>query len=429
MADYFIVADRLFPLSSEDAGRLAFGLGRGLTAHGHGVTALSLASPAACAAVPGLARRLRPVLVDQGGTKREFTLFEGRPSQSTAQVYVLAADASDLLDCAALLAGATASLVRDEIVKPQIVVGWGEASAAALGEVPAAFKFFALPEGAPVSAVLAAAGTLASDALVTTSATAARVIEADPATGARASDQPILVARMGCDEPPNDPGSDPSLAQVFSAQAPSGKRECRKALARRLALSLGPQTLLCATGPLHHGNGGREIVAALPKLVGLDIVVALSGHGDPALLDQARVVAIEHPGRIAVHPDGGEDARRQILAGADALWLAGGEDLTGRAAGLGLRYGALPVVPASGAFADFLVDFDAGSATGNALLFAPGDEFEMVGALRRAIALRAEVDQWNAVVVTLMRTAPIWADPAGRLHLATESAAASVRAA
>ena len=70
------------------------------------------------------------------------------------------------------------------------------------------------------------------------------------------------------------------------------------------------------------------------------------------------------------------------MAGVDAALFTDAGDLTGRPAGLALRYGALPLAPDAGAFGDFLVDYDAASATGTALLYAADDSFEIVGALR-----------------------------------------------
>jgi len=114
---------------------------------------------------------------------------------------------------------------------------------------------------------------------------------------------------------------------------------------------------------------------------------------------------------------------RELLAGADAAAFTAAEHLTGRAAGLALRYGALPLAPDAGACGDFLIDYDARSATGTALLYAAGDAFELAGALRRAVALRTDRERWDALLVAMLSSAPGWATTASRLESLAEEAA------
>src|SRR5690348_15874472 len=125
----------------------------------------------------------------------------------------------------------------------------------------------------------------------------------------------------------------------------------------------------------------------------LEVVVVDRAGTDRALNERAKVLAIENPGKIAFHTaarDAAGTVDRQLLAAADAALFLDADDLTGRSAGLALRYGALPITPDSGALVNFLVDHDPSSATGTALLYAPGDAFELVGAIRRGLALRTD---------------------------------------
>ncbi len=112
---------------------------------------------------------------------------------------------------------------------------------------------------------------------------------------------------------------------------------------------------------------------------------------------------------------------RELLAAADAALFLDSHDLTGRSAGLALRYGALPIAPDGGAFGNFLVDYDPASATGTALLYAPGDAFELVGAMRRGLALRTGAPSWSAMVSALMRSAPRWSTAAAILDSLVET--------
>jgi glycogen synthase len=101
---------------------------------------------------------------------------------------------------------------------------------------------------------------------------------------------------------------------------------------------------------------------------------------------------------------------------ADAILLGDDHDQAGRAAGLALVYGTLPIAPDTGANRDYLVDHDERSATGHALLYAHATPFEIESAVRRAIAVRADGDTWTALVRSLFASAPRWAQTASAVE-------------
>jgi glycogen synthase len=163
-------------------------------------------------------------------------------------------------------------------------------------------------------------------------------------------------------------------------------------------------------------RGGRAILDSLSRLARLDVAVAVSGGGERGLTDQAAVLGIEHPGKIAVILETTPGAERALLAGADAVLLADLGDHTGRAAGIALRYGAIPLAPEAGANADYLVDYDPASGTGCALLYAAPQPFEIEGVVRRALALRSDSDTWQGLTKWLLAAAPRWSGTAALLE-------------
>ena len=238
--------------------------------------------PGQVARVPGLARRLRTVPAAVGARTYDLTLYEGRALLSDAQLLVLGAAPESRAETAALLAAAVRSLANDKLITPEVTIGWGEPAAAALSATSAAVRLFVLPTGrlgpplAPAEAELlgplllgdesashslVALGCLGANAIVAPSPSAARATEGDPGLASRASDEPVVAVRFGVDDPPHDPAADPALPANFSATALAGKAECRRALARRCSLALGPRTLLLTTGPLHRDGGAEAILA------------------------------------------------------------------------------------------------------------------------------------------------------------------------
>jgi hypothetical protein len=437
MSDYLLVTDNIAPLSDTPEAIGALGLASALASAGHSMVILSQASPAQLAQQTGLARRLRPVSVTLGkrGGSFDVPLYEGRLRASAANVFVLAVEPGKRGWTSALLGAAAQTLVQDGTIRAAVLVGWGEGSATALADLTNARRVFVVASGRPGAALdpqevellsehealdvkdsLLGRAAIDADAVVVPSPAAAAEIAAHPALADRASDQPLVVLPFGCDDPPHDPNTDPALPHHYSASAPAGKSECRKSLARRLTLSVGPRTLLVLAPRLTSGPAADTLLTALSQLGGLDIAVILPAGTDRALTERARVLAIQNPGRMALVEETADATTRELRAAADAEIFIETHDQTGRPAGLARRYGTLPIAPDSGAFGDFLIDYDARSATGTALLYAPQDPFELLGALQRAITLRADRERWDALVVSLLTTAPSWRTTATRLE-------------
>ena len=138
-------------------------------------------------------------------------------------------------------------------------------------------------------------------------------------------------------------------------------------------------------------------------------------RGEPEVVEHARLLALKQPGRVALFP-GVEPSRRAVARGAaDAILLGDYHDRIGRAAGLALLYCTFRSPPRSGANRDYLVDYDAGSRTGHAILYSTAAPFEIESAVRRALTLRADGDVWTPLVKTLMTSAPRWSAAAAAI--------------
>jgi hypothetical protein len=435
--DFLIIADAVAPLVEGETPLSAIGLSRALAASGHKTTVLSLGSAEAASHVPGLARRLRTIRASVGEKTFELPLYEGRAALSSAQLLIIAAEPADRGHTAALLGSAVKSLASDGLIAPEITIGWGETAAVALSATSAAVRLFTLPSGRvgpPLNAQearsladvflgddstagsLVALGSLSANAIIAPSPSAARAVEGDPGLKSRASDEPFVAVRFGSDDPPNDPATDPSLPANYSAASLDGKGECRRAMARRCSLALGPRTLLLATAPLRRDRGGEAILGALQRLESYDVVVLIPATGDAALVERARVLGIEHPGRIAVVGQDDRDDQRRIRAAADAILFGDEDDRTGRTAGMALLYGTLPIAIDAGSSRDYLTDYDPRSTSGSALLYPSSNPFEIESAIRRAISLRADPDLWTPLVGTLFANAPRWSTTAATVE-------------
>ena len=385
--------------------------------------------------MPGLARRLRTVTASVGGTHaRARPLRRARASLSDAQLLVLAAaPASAGRDRRAARPAPSSSLAADGLIAPEVTIGWGEPAAAALSATSASMRLFVLPTGRlgpplapPRSGAARAPACWATNrrrARWSRSAAWAPTPSSRPAPAPRAPRKAIpawrrapptsrsIAVRFGCDDPPNDPATDPALPANFSAAT----------LSRQGRVPARPRApLLAGARP---ANAAADDRARFTRDGGADAI--LGGHraagavrrrdGDRPARRRPRWSSARACSRSAARArraavPGVERRRRAACArgAADAILLGDDHDRTGRAAGLALLYGTLPIAPDVGANHDYLVDYDPRSRTGHAILYSDATPFEIESAVRRAITLRADGDVWTPLVKALLASAPRW---------------------
>lgn len=434
MSKYLLLSDSATRPSDSENARALWSLGRGLISHEHSVRLLTVASGETAGRVPGLARRLRKIPVTVQGSSHELGFFEGQSGASDPLLTVISIPDNTTIAPAVWLEAAVESMASDPILAPDAVIAWGEGAAGALAGTQSAAKFFVLPEGRIQDAARASVGAAAANAILVPSPAAAARLEKDPALSGRASDEPIVAYRVGADDPPHDPATDTAVPGRFSSADLAGKTVCRKAVERRLGLALDSQTLLLTVAELRVETGGEAVVDALVTALRGDVaVVATTTGGDRRLIERLRVLSIQDPSKVALlHPETDStpakdwEQQRLLLAATDALIVPAGHEQAARAAGLGLRYGSIPIASAPGVAGGHLIDIDAASRTGNAILFPDDTADAIANSIVRATSLHRDADAWSSIVKAAMATAPTWKHTAGVFERLRERAEAGL---
>ena len=110
-----------------------------------------------------------------------------------------------------------------------------------------------------------------------------------------------------------------------------------------------------------------------------------------------RALAEAHPGRVAVRIGYDEALSHRLFSGADAVLVPSRFEPCGLTQMYGLRYGALPVVAATGGLADTVIGVSpatlaAGVATG--VVFHPTDALAFGQALTKLLQVYSQPQQW-----------------------------------
>jgi len=185
----------------------------------------------------------------------------------------------------------------------------------------------------------------------------------------------------------------PHLAAAYSADAPDGKAVNKAALQRELGLSPVDDTPLFGNISRFAEQKGLDLLlGALEEQLrsGVSFQFAGLGRGDPWLEEAMRGLAGRFPGQVAVTIGYDNALAHRIEAGSDFFVMPSRFEPCGLNQLYSLRYGAVPVVRATGGLEDSIIDLGQGDETATGIKFADCSVEALGQALGQAVALYAD---------------------------------------
>ena len=270
-------------------------------------------------------------------------------------------------------------------------------------------------------------GIVFADAVSTVSPTYAREIQT-PAGGCGL--EGLLASRAdslsgivnGIDTVAWDPSTDPHIPRHYTPDdVDAGKYAARVALAARLGHAApDDRPLVAFVGRLVEQKGVALIVELLGRLAGTGRAhFTILGTGDPAAEEALRRAAASFPGTVDVVIGFDEGLAHLVQAAADIVLVPSRFEPCGLTQLYAQRYGAVPVVRATGGLVDTVVDatpetIRADLATG--FVFGPAEPEALVQAVERALDAHADRELWGRLVRRVMARDWSW-DSSGREYL------------
>lgn len=211
-----------------------------------------------------------------------------------------------------------------------------------------------------------------------------------------------------------DPATDPHIAAHFSADDPAGKAACKAALQREAGLPVRPDApLLGVVSRLDDQKGIDLIVDALGSIVeGSDAQLMVLGSGHRPYERAFQLAAAARPDRIAAYVGFNAPLAQRIYAGADIFLMPSSFEPCGLSQMLAMRYGAIPVVRATGGLVDTVPDMSRPDGIG--VVFSDYSTGGLLAALARALAAYRNPGDWRYFVERAMRSEFSWSQAAQR---------------
>jgi starch synthase len=229
--------------------------------------------------------------------------------------------------------------------------------------------------------------------------------------------RPILGVVNGIDYATCNPATDPLLISRYHAEDCANKGLSKTALVREFGLELEPDRPLVACIGSTSRDGGLDVLAAaLPGVLrnSLTMLVALRRSATPSpVVERLESVLGQFPERCALVRDVDEATEHRLLAAADLLVSPARHVPCGSLQLMGQRYGAVPVVSASGGHVDTVVDCDAALSTGTGFVFDDFSAKGLIDAIERGLVAMRHPD-WAKLRRRIMRLDLGWDRPARR---------------
>lgn len=209
-----------------------------------------------------------------------------------------------------------------------------------------------------------------------------------------------------------NPETDPYLPAHYGVADLAGKRACKRALQQELGLSIREVPLLAVIGRLTAQKGFDLLREIIPRLMALDVQIALLGSGEHQLEQLFLAAKARYPGRIGVFIGFDEGLAHRIEAGADLLVMPSRYEPCGLSQLYSLRYGTVPIVRRTGGLADTVIPFGSSTAEGKrptGFHFIDSSPDALLSATVQSLQVYKERDAWHSLQRAGMNTDVSWA--------------------
>jgi starch synthase len=249
-----------------------------------------------------------------------------------------------------------------------------------------------------------AQGIANADLVSTVSATYAREI-LTPEAGLGL--EPLLMERQdrlfgvlnGLDAEAWDPSTDGALAQTFDADSLRMREVNKAALQREVGLPAREDVpILGFVSRLDHLKGLDLLLSSMEKaLPDHDVQFVVLGTGAEEFEARLQALQAAFPSQVRAFIKFDGRLARRIYGGVDLFLKPSLSEPGGLAQMIAQRYGAVPLVRATGGLADTVLDADDQPQRGTGFVFRPYTESAFLDALNRALNAYRDPGRWSAV--------------------------------
>ncbi|MEA3491374.1 MAG: glycogen/starch synthase [Campylobacterota bacterium] len=185
-----------------------------------------------------------------------------------------------------------------------------------------------------------------------------------------------------------NPKSDLTITQNYHSGTLKYKKINKYTFCKKSGLEYAKRALFIFIGRFTGQKGVDIIIQTLPKLLNMELNIAILGEGDPTMAEKMLDIAREYP-NLSVLFGYDESLSHNMYASADFLLMPSSFEPCGLNQLISLRYGTLPIVHRVGGLYDTIIDIDdlSSSICGRGIAIETLEPDSLTRAVERALIL------------------------------------------
>ena len=210
-----------------------------------------------------------------------------------------------------------------------------------------------------------------------------------------------------------NPAQDKLIAGNYTADNLINKHKCKEELQKICGFEINPLTpMLGLVSRLADQKGLDLIHEVFDELAKENFQFALLGTGDPKLELMMAGLAKKYPKKMFAKLTFDAKFAQEVYAGSDIFLMPSRFEPCGLGQMIAMRYGTIPVVRSTGGLKDTVADYNPKKKTGDGLVFKEYQGQPFLKAVRRALELYQDKEQWYNMVIRVMKIDFSWKNSA-----------------
>ncbi len=209
-----------------------------------------------------------------------------------------------------------------------------------------------------------------------------------------------------------NPEKDKFIIKNYDRSDLSGKKNCKRSILKEFGLEVEEDApLFGMVSRLARQKGIDLVVEAAAEISRLGGLVIL-GKGDEIYEKLIIELANKYPNKVGVKIGFDEPLAHKITAGCDFFLIPSRYEPCGLNAIYSLKYGAIPIVRATGGLEDIISEFSSGIGWRNVFKFQDFSKDSLLSSIRFAIEIYKTKELWHTLLENALMCDYSWKKPA-----------------
>ncbi|MFW5779867.1 MAG: glycogen synthase GlgA [Bacillota bacterium] len=216
----------------------------------------------------------------------------------------------------------------------------------------------------------------------------------------------------GIDTQLYSPLKDTSLFQSYSVKSIPRRKKNKKGLQEMLNLPVSNFPIIGMVTRLTSQKGLDLVMEVIEEMLNLDIQMVILGSGDWKYENGLHETSKKYANKLSVIINFSKDIASKIYAGSDIFLMPSKFEPCGLSQLIAMRYGSIPVVRETGGLKDTVNPYNPLTEEGTGFTFITYDAYDMLNAIKRAIAVFEEKTKWQTIMKNAMSKDYSWKEQA-----------------